>query len=278
MVAGVQRTLDAIERFHFDDELLSYLDANHVVDDTTLAWLASYRFSGDVWGYAEGEVYFPYSPLMTVDASFGEAVLLETVLLSILNHDSAIASAASRMTWAANGRPCIEMGSRRTHELSAVAAARAAYVAGFATTSNLAAGRGTAFPTTGTSAHSFTLLHETEREAFTAQVAALGRSTSLLVDTYRHRRGCARRRGDRRAGAGRGPHRLRRPRHAGPAGPRPARRLGDHEDPDHRHLGPRRVRDRRAGLCAGRRLRSGHFAGHRQRAPDVRLRLQARVA
>ena len=94
-------------------------------------WLADFQFSGDIWGYPEGEVYFPGSPIVIVESSFGEAVLLETLLLSIYNHDSAIASAASRMTAMAGNRPIIEMGSRRTHELSAVAAARAAYVAGF---------------------------------------------------------------------------------------------------------------------------------------------------
>jgi nicotinate phosphoribosyltransferase len=111
-------------------------------------------------------------------------VLLETVLLSVLNHDSAIASAASRMTCAAGDRPCLEMGSRRTHEEAAVASARAAYVAGFSATSNLAAGLRYGVPTTGTSAHSFTLLHDSERDAFTAQVQSLGRGTTLLVDTY----------------------------------------------------------------------------------------------
>jgi nicotinate phosphoribosyltransferase len=155
-----------------------------VVDEPTLEWLAGYRFTGDVWGYAEGETYFPYSPLLVVESTFAEAVLLETLLLSIYNHDSAIASAASRMTWAADGRPCVEMGSRRTHEEAAVAAARAAYVAGFLSTSNLTARQRYGIPTSGTSAHSFTLLHDSEREAFTAQVESLGRGTTLLVDTY----------------------------------------------------------------------------------------------
>ena len=160
------------------------LREHRVVDEPTLEWLAGYRFNGDVWGYAEGETYFPYSPLMVVESTFAEAVLLETLLLSILNHDSAIASAASRMTWAAGDRPCIEMGSRRTHEEAAVAAARAAYIAGFVTTSNLAARQRYGVPTAGTSAHSFTLLHDTEKDAFTAQVTSLGRGTTLLVDTY----------------------------------------------------------------------------------------------
>jgi nicotinate phosphoribosyltransferase len=184
VVAGVGRALDAIEAFRFDADVLAVLAEGRVVDEPTLEWLSGYRFRGDVWGYPEGEAYFPYSPLLVVEATFAEAVLLETLLLSIYNHDSAIASAASRMTCAAAGRPCIEMGSRRTHEEAAVAAARAAYVAGFAATSNLAARQRYGVPTTGTSAHSFTLLHDSEKDAFVAQVRSLGTGTTLLVDTY----------------------------------------------------------------------------------------------
>jgi nicotinate phosphoribosyltransferase len=181
VTAGVGRALEAVEAFRFDDVTLAALEG--VVDSPTLSWLADYRFSGDMWGYAEGEPYFPYSPLLVVESSFAEAVVLETLLLSIYNHDSAVASAASRMTLAAGDRPCIEMGSRRTHEQAAVAAARAAYVAGFDASSNLAARR-YGVPTTGTSAHSFTLLHDTEEQAFRAQVDSLGVGTTLLVDTY----------------------------------------------------------------------------------------------
>ncbi|WP_296603817.1 nicotinate phosphoribosyltransferase [Nocardioides sp.] len=182
VVAGVGRALDALERFRFGEAELAVLE--DVVDAPTLEWLASYRFSGDIWGYAEGDAYFPYSPVVIVESTFAEAVLLETLLLSIYNHDSAIASAASRMTMVARGRPCIEMGSRRTHEEAAVAAARAAYVAGFATTSNLAARQRYGVPSAGTSAHSFTLLHDSEADAFRAQVTSLGTGTTLLVDTY----------------------------------------------------------------------------------------------
>ncbi len=182
VLAGVGRALEALESFRFEEESLAALDG--VVDDRTLTWLASYRFSGDVRGYAEGETYFPGSPLLQVESSFAEAVLLETLLLSIYNHDSAIAAAASRMTRAAGERPCIEMGSRRTHEEAAVAAARAAYVAGFEATSNLAARHRWGVPSTGTSAHSFTLLHDSEADAFRAQVDSLGVGTTLLVDTY----------------------------------------------------------------------------------------------
>lgn len=184
VVAGVGRMLEALANFRFDDEVLAVLQDGNVVDRATLDWLAAFEFTGSIHGYGEGEVYFPQSPLLVVESSFAEAVLLETVFLSIYNHDSAIASAASRMTMAAGDRPCIEMGSRRTHEQAAVAAARAAYIAGFTSSSNLAARQRYGVPTGGTSAHSFTLLHDTERDAFVAQINALGRGTTLLVDTY----------------------------------------------------------------------------------------------
>ncbi|MBU6530794.1 nicotinate phosphoribosyltransferase [Streptomyces sp. NPDC057245] len=184
VLAGTGRVLDAVENFRFDADVLRFLRERSIVDAETLDWLAQYRFSGDIWGYPEGEVYFPGSPVLRVEGTFGECVLLETVILSILNHDSAIAAAASRMSSAAGGRPLIEMGARRTHELAAVAAARSAYVGGFATTSDLAAGFRYNIPTVGTSAHAFTLLHDNERDAFRAQVDSLGPDTTLLVDTY----------------------------------------------------------------------------------------------
>ncbi|HET7802053.1 MAG TPA: nicotinate phosphoribosyltransferase [Humibacillus xanthopallidus] len=184
VVGGTGRILEALEAFRFGDDELRFLSDAKVVDGATLDYLASYRFTGDVSGYAEGECYFPGSPVLVVESSFAEGVLLETLVLSILNHDTAIASAASRMTSAAGGRPCIEMGSRRTQEESAVAAARMAYICGFDATSNLEAGRRHGVPTTGTAAHAFTLLYDSEREAFTAQVESLGKGTTLLVDTY----------------------------------------------------------------------------------------------
>lgn len=184
VVAGTGRFLDALEHFRFGPAEIDELARHDVVDEATLAFLADYRFTGDIWGYPDGELYFPGSPLLVVEGTFAEAVLLETLALSIYNHDSAVASAASRMTGAAGGRPCIEMGSRRTHEWAAVGAARAAYICGFGTTSNLEAGRTYGIPTAGTSAHSFTLLHDDEETAFRAQVESLGTGTTLLVDTY----------------------------------------------------------------------------------------------
>src|SRR5699024_6572768 len=142
--------------FRFDDAELSFLSREKIVDERTIDWLANYRFSGTIRGYAEGEVYFPGSPLLTIESTFAEGVILETLILSAMNYDCAVASAASR----------------------------AAVIGGFASTSNLAAGLKYGLPTIGTSAHSFTLLHDSEREAFAAQLKSLGTDTTLLLDTY----------------------------------------------------------------------------------------------
>jgi nicotinate phosphoribosyltransferase len=184
VVAGLGRLVAAIPEFRFDEAALDFLSDRDVIDDDTRKWLSAYRFTGSIDAYAEGEVYFPGSPVLTVTGTFAECVVLETLVLSILNHDSAVATAATRMVSVAAGRPCIEMGSRRTHEEAAVASARAAYIGGFAASSNLAAGRRWGIPTMGTAAHAFTLVHQDERSAFQAQVDALGAGTTLLVDTY----------------------------------------------------------------------------------------------
>jgi nicotinate phosphoribosyltransferase len=184
IVAGTGRLLELIRDFRFGDAELTWLRENNVVSSETLDWLADYSFSGSISGYREGEVYFPGSPMLVVQGGFAESVILETLALSVLNYDCAVASAASRMVTAALGRPLAEMGSRRASERAAVAAARAAFVAGFGATSNLEAGRSWGVPTMGTAAHAFTLLHQDEEAAFAAQVAALGPSTTLLVDTY----------------------------------------------------------------------------------------------
>jgi len=189
VLAGTGRVLDAIVAFRFGGPELDWLADERVVDDATLAYLADYRFTGTVEGYREGEVYFSHSPVLTLRGTFAETVMLETVVLSILNYDTAVATAAARMVAAAEGRPIAEMGSRRANESAAVAAARAAYIAGFSATSNLEAGRQWGVPTMGTAAHSFTLLHDSEEEAFRAQVASLGPDTTLLVDTYDLRTG-----------------------------------------------------------------------------------------
>ncbi|HAQ59230.1 MAG TPA: nicotinate phosphoribosyltransferase [Microbacterium sp.] len=188
VVAGSGRLLGLLRAFRFGESELAFLRDERIVDAETLTHLENYRFRGSISGYREGELYFPGSPVLTVTGTFADAVVLETLALSVLNHDSAIATAAARMSTAAGGRPLAEMGSRRGGEESAIAAARAAYIAGFAATSNLEAGRRWDIPTMGTAAHAWTLLHDSEEDAFRAQVAALGEGTTLLVDTYDIRR------------------------------------------------------------------------------------------
>lgn len=189
VVAGTGRILEALERFEFDAEQIDWLHNQGIISEEAAQFLASWRFTGDIWGYAEGECYFPGSPLLTVEGTFADCTLLETLLLSILNHDCAVASAASRMTIAAHGRPCMDMGARRAHERAAVSAARAAIIGGFQGTSDLEAAKRYGIRCIGTAAHAFTLLHDTERDAFDSQVAKLGPGTTLLVDTYDIRQG-----------------------------------------------------------------------------------------
>ena len=187
VVAGTGRLIEAVEKFRFTEDQLSTAD---FLSEETREYLRNYRFTGHIDGYREGELYFPYSPILTVRGTFAECCILETVILSILNSDSAIASAASRMVTAADGRPIMEMGSRRTNEQAAVTGARAAYIAGFGSTSNMEASLRYGIPASGTAAHAWTLLHTNpdgtpnEKAAFKAQIDSLGVDTTLLVDTY----------------------------------------------------------------------------------------------
>src|SRR5690625_2318250 len=184
VVGGTGRFLEALTEFRFTDAELEHLRAKGNFNAEMLDFLADYRFTGNIYGYAEGEVFFPGSPVMVVESTFAEGVILETLALSVLNYDSAVASAASRMTSAAGSRPCLETGTRRAREQAAVAAARASVVGGISATSHLEAGRRYGLGTVGTAAHSRTLLYDDEPSAFAAQVAAYGPHTTLLVDTY----------------------------------------------------------------------------------------------
>lgn len=112
VAAGQGRILDALEKFHLDDNDLKFLADRKVVSPETIKWLENFHFSGSIKGYREGEMFFPNSPILQVEGTFGECTLLETLLLSILNYDSAVASAASRMATAAKDRPCMDMGGR----------------------------------------------------------------------------------------------------------------------------------------------------------------------
>ena len=184
VVAGTGRLLAALGDFRFGRAELDFLRRGGIVSEAGLARLADFSFSGDIRGYPEGEFYVPGSPILTVTGGFAETVVLETLVLSILNHDSAIAAAAARMRAAAGDRTLLEGGSRRTHEEAGPAAARAAYVCGFDATSNLEAGRRFGVPTGGTIGHAFILAHADESAAMAAQAELLGAGSTYLVDTY----------------------------------------------------------------------------------------------
>ncbi len=182
VVAGQGRLAGLLRELRYEPE--DIVAIRDVVRPQTRDWLTGRRLGLSVTAYPEGSAYSPGSPVLTVEGCFGEGLLLETLALSVLNADSAIASAAARMVLAAGDRPLLEMGGRRTQEQAAVSAARAAYVAGFSATSNLEAGRRHGVPTVGTTAHAFVLAHPTEYDAVRAQVAAQGVGTTVLVDTY----------------------------------------------------------------------------------------------
>lgn len=184
VVAGLGRLLTALQNFRPNEQQIQFLCNRHIISPVTAQWLENYTFHGSIRAYPEGELYFPNSPLLQVESTFAEGTLLETLILSILNYDSAIASAASRIATAAGNRPCFDMGARRMNESASIAAARAAIIGGFEGTSNLAAAMRYDLPCIGTSAHAFTLVHDSEEEAFRSQIHALGEQTTLLTDTY----------------------------------------------------------------------------------------------
>lgn len=184
VVAGLGRIIELVQQFRLSDSDIAFLLKRSVISKETAEWLENFHFNGTMRAYREGEVYFSNSPILQVEGTFAECTLLETLLLSVLNYDSAVAAAASRMSAAAGDRPCLDMGGRRTNEYAAVAAARASIVGGFVGTANLAAAKKYDLPAIGTAAHSFTLLHDSEEDAFASQIAALGKSTTVLTDTY----------------------------------------------------------------------------------------------
>ncbi len=182
--AGINRLLPHLKSFSFSDDMLRFLEEEKIVSKQTQEFLYSFNFTGDIMSYREGETYFPYSPVITVEGSLGEALLIETLLLSIVNFDSAIATAAARVVEAAKGHFVMEAGSRRIEPEAAVNAARAAYIGGVDVTSNLEAGRRWGIPTAGTASHAFTLSFQSEIDAFEEQAKYLGEDSIFLVDTY----------------------------------------------------------------------------------------------
>ncbi|MFN8626767.1 MAG: nicotinate phosphoribosyltransferase [Candidatus Binatia bacterium] len=188
VAAGLEHALDYIENFHFTDEDIAYLRAHPVFEDTPpefFSYLATCRFTGEVWAVPEGTPVFENEPLIRVTAPILEAQIVETFLLATVNFQTMIASKASRVVHAAGGREVIEFGSRRAHGTeAAMNAARAAYVAGCAGTSNVEAGLHFGVPTSGTIAHSWVMAFDDEVAAFDYYTRVFPHSAVLLTDTY----------------------------------------------------------------------------------------------
>jgi nicotinate phosphoribosyltransferase len=188
VAAGIERALDFIHTLRFDDEHIAYLRsvpslADAMTDDFA-DYLRAFEFSGDVWAVAEGTPMFASAPFIRVQAPIIEAQLVETHLLSVVNHATMIASKAARIVRAAQGRSVLEFGTRRTHPDEAVSAARAAYLVGAAGTSNVEAGRRFGIPVLGTAAHMWTMTHDSEERAFDNYVKTFPNASILLIDTY----------------------------------------------------------------------------------------------
>jgi nicotinate phosphoribosyltransferase len=193
---GLERALEYLENLRFTEDEIAYLATVPALRDAMTPAFADYlralRFTGDVDAMPEGTAAFAGEPLLRVRAPIVEAQIVETFLLSAVNHATMIASKAARVVDAAGSAAVIEFGTRRTHPAAAVDAARAAYAAGFAATSNVEAGRRFGVPVTGTAAHMWTMAHASEEEAFAGYTAVFPGASILLIDTYDTLRGAER--------------------------------------------------------------------------------------
>jgi len=190
IAAGLERLLEALETFHFPPEAIDYLASLQLFSAEFLAFLATIRFTGEVYAMPEGTVFFNEEPLLEVRAPLIEAQLIETLVINQIGMAALIASKAARCVIAAGGRRLVDFGLRRSQGADAgLIAARSSYLAGFIGTSNVLAGRRYGIPLYGTMAHSYVMAHDREREAFEHFVAMFPRLSTLLIDTYEPLRG-----------------------------------------------------------------------------------------
>ncbi|MBQ3640093.1 MAG: nicotinate phosphoribosyltransferase [Clostridia bacterium] len=185
IVAGLEQVVEYINNLHFDEEDIAFLRSKKCFSEEFLAYLRSFRFTGDIWAVPEGTVVFPGEPLLTVRARTVEAQFIETYVLMIINHQSLIATKAARLTRAAKGRAISEFGSRRAHGAdAAILGARAAYIGGCGATACTITDEAFGVPATGTMAHSWVQMFDSEYEAFKAYCEIYPNNATLLVDTY----------------------------------------------------------------------------------------------
>lgn len=185
ITAGLEQVIEYIDTFEVTSEDIAYLKSTYAYDPDFLKWLQTIRFTGNLWAVPEGTVVFPFVPLIRVQTTMAEAQLLETTLLNLINHQTLIATKASRIVEAAGGQPVLEFGLRRSQGPDAgIYGARAAYIGGVAATSNVMAGQRFGIPVRGTHAHAYVQSFPSEVEAFRAFAATFPDQAILLVDTY----------------------------------------------------------------------------------------------
>ena len=185
ITAGLEQIVHYIENLSFTEADIEFLRGKGIFSEEFLKYLADFKFTGDIWGVPEGSVIFPGEPILTVRAPVIQAQLVETYVLLSLNHQSLIATKASRMVRAAKGRPISEFGSRRAHgEDAAVYGARAAYIGGCTGTACTLSDKLYGVPAGGTMAHSWVQMFDIEYEAFSTYCRLYPNNPTLLVDTY----------------------------------------------------------------------------------------------
>lgn len=183
--AGLDQVIDYINNLKFNDEDIEYLRGLQIFEEGFLSYLKDFKFSGDIYAIPEGTVVFPMEPLLKVIAPIMEAQLVETALLCIVNHQSLIATKASRVVYAAKGEPVMEFGLRRAQGPDAgTLGARAAVIGGCCGTSNVLCAKLYDIPALGTHAHSWIMSFDDELTAFRKYAELYPQNTTLLVDTY----------------------------------------------------------------------------------------------
>lgn len=183
--AGLEQVVDYLLNLHFDEEDIAYFKSLHLFSDEFLKYLHNFKFTGDVYAFKEGAIIYPNEPILTIVAPLIDAQIAETAVLTMINHQSLIATKANRIMRAADGRIVSDFGARRAHNVdAAVYGARAAYIGGVHGTATVLAGQQFDIPVNGTMAHSWVMYHDSEYEAFKAYAEVYPESSVFLVDTY----------------------------------------------------------------------------------------------
>lgn len=183
--AGLEQIIEYIENLHFEKEDIEYFRSLNIFGEKFLEYLADYRFKGNIYAFPEGTIIYPNEPVITVTAPLLDAQLIETAVLTQINHQSLIATKARRIVHAAQGRVVSDFGARRAHNMdAAVYGARAAYIGGADGTATVLAGQLFDIPVSGTMAHSWVMYHDDEYTAFKKYAETYPDSSVFLVDTY----------------------------------------------------------------------------------------------